>query len=70
MNYAADIELTSDIVGRKMTHTANYSEQVNPSAHCPYTYKALDDAWVRRGGLTIRIYAINPQYEISPVNAH
>ena len=43
MNYVANIESTSNIVGRKIAYTANYGEQVNPSAHCPYTYKALGD---------------------------
>lgn len=44
MNYVAGIELTSDIVGRKMTYTTDHGKQVNPGGHGPFVYKALDDA--------------------------
>jgi hypothetical protein len=42
MNYAANIELNSDIVGRKIAYTANHGEQVNPSGPGPFIYKALE----------------------------
>jgi len=70
MNYVVGVELTSDVVGGEMTYTTNHGEQVNPGGHGPFVYKALGDAWVCRGGLTVRVYAINSQCEISPVNAH
>lgn len=70
MNYATNIQLASDAGGRKITYTTNHSEQINPGGHSPFTYRALDDAQVHRGVLTVCIYTVGSQYEISPVNAH
>lgn len=43
MNYVASIELTSDIVGRKMTYTTDHGKEVDPGGQGPFVYKALDD---------------------------